>query len=104
MIDSTPSIKPLTAVTDEQQRQTARDIMMAVAPAIVPMPVVPPMTGRGHRFTTSPDPILGTNKITWTHFVRSVWVLSNTNLHVKDFEAEFGADLYRMFHPVAVRK
>lgn len=57
-----------------------------------------------HRFTTSNEPILGANKITWAHFVRSVWVLSNTNLHVKDFEAEFRVELTRIFYPVPVRR
>ena len=61
------------------------------------------LRGRIFRHTKSNEPILGANKTTYAHFVKTVWVLSNTNLHPKDFEAEFGADLTRMFHPVRIR-
>ena len=62
-----------------------------------------PFTGRIFPHTKSNDPILGVNKITYAHFIKTVWVLSNTNLHIKDFEAEFGADLRRMFNPVLLK-
>lgn len=47
-------------------------------------------------------PIPADKKITYAFFVRSVWALSNTNLPVKDFEAEFGSSLEKMFAPVVV--
>lgn len=55
------------------------------------------------RHTVSNEPILGANKITYAHFVKTVWALANTNLHIKDFEVHFADELTRMFHPVRVK-
>lgn len=64
--------------------------------------IVPLQADRLLRHTKSNEPILHSNKITYAHFVRAVWVLTNTNLPIKDFEVEFEAELIRMFYPVKV--
>lgn len=84
-------------------RAAAVAMVRATPAAIVPEPFAPPHTGRIFRHTKSNDPILGTNKITYAHFVKSVWCLTNTNLHFKDFEAEFADELKRMFYPVQIK-
>lgn len=60
------------------------------------------MSNRAHYKPSVNAPIPADKKITYSFFVRSVWALSNTNLPAKDFEAEFGPQLEKMFAPVRV--
>ena len=110
MSESAAAPRLLNAITNEQDRAAARALVLRTPPSIVPEPTVPtvastfvPFAARNFRHTKSNDPILGVNKITYSHFLKTVWVLSNTNLHIKDFEAEYGEQLKRIFHPVPLR-
>lgn len=74
---------------------------MATPDSSAPTPAPTPVR---LRYTTSNEPVLGENKTTFPLFVRGVWVMSNTNLAFKDFEAVHGADLRRIFNVVPVEQ
>lgn len=54
------------------------------------------------KYSLGNDPIK--NKITFNSFLKSVWELSNTNLHYVDFVAVFGNDLKAIFKPYRIKK
>ncbi len=51
------------------------------------------------RFSESDTPIEPKNKISFASFCKTVWQLSNTNLHYHDFMRIHEGNLKRMFCP-----
>lgn len=51
-------------------------------------------------YTTSNETISHKNKITFSQFMKMIWMMSNTNLHYRDFKMVFEEDMEKMFKPV----
>lgn len=51
-------------------------------------------------YTTSNETILHKDKITFNQFMKTIWMLSNTNLHYVDFKNMFKYDMKRMYNTV----
>lgn len=53
-------------------------------------------------YTKSNTAIPHKNKITFNQFMKTIWMLSNTNLHYHDFKEHFKTDMLKMFGQIDI--